>query len=117
MLPTYANGEIQMRVESFLAYIEYKITGGSEFLWECYGPNAWCIESDHTHAVIDRVTHMVYEVEVNICNSKNYKWIDPDFADKYIAEAESRKVDPWQVYDDVNYERVYDGSKILSLIK
>lgn len=105
-----------MKLESYLDKIQYRITGGSEFWWDCYGPNAWSIEGHNTDAVFDRVTQMVYEVSLTCNDGKCYKWVDPDFVDRYVQESKNRGFDPWIAYDDVSFHVENDKNKILSLL-
>lgn len=86
-------------LQQFLQTIDYKVTGGSAFLWECYGPDAYSIDSevyDHYSASIyfDTKTSVVYEI--NICdevNNRQYRWVNPDFADAYSTEVTARGLD------------------------
>lgn len=105
-----------MQLESYLARIQYKITGGSKFWWDCYGPNTWSIEAHNTDAVIDYATHMVYEVSVTDHDGRCYKWVDPFFVEKYVQESETRGFDPWIAYDNVKFTVVNDEKEILSLL-
>lgn len=105
-----------MKLDSYLAQVQYKITDGSKFMWDCYGPNAWSIEAPNTDAVFDRVTHMVYEVSVTSGDGTCYKWVDPDWVDKYVQESLTRGFDPWIAYDDVRFNTIVDELEILSLL-
>lgn len=104
-----------MKAFTYLIYCGYKVREGSEYLGTCYGPNAWMLSTDTSDAVVDTITHRVYEVAVHLAD-KCYKWVDPDFLPKYIEECESKGYDPWIAYDDVKYEQETNGSKILSII-
>jgi hypothetical protein len=106
-----------MKLESFLSQIEYKITDGSKFHWDCYGLNAWSITSDRVEAVFDRITLMIYEVSVHYASGDCYKWIDPEFVNAYVNESRSKGFDPWIAYDDVPYKQELLETEILSLIK
>lgn len=105
-----------MQVETFLSQIQYRITGGSKYLWTSFGPNAWCLESANSFVIIDTKTHMVYSIELSNIDGKSYKWVDPDFINAYIEESREKNCDPWLAYDDIRFIEVTDSSDILSMI-
>lgn len=86
-------------VEQFLQTINYKITGGSEFLWKCYGPDAYSIDSDiydHYSASIYFDTKTSEVFEINVCdevNNRQYRWVNPDFTEAYAKEVTARGLD------------------------
>lgn len=86
-------------LQQFLETIDYKVTGGSDFLWKCYGPDAYSIDSevyDHYSASIyfDTKTSEVYEIAVcDEINNRQYRWTNPDFTDAYNTEVTSRGLD------------------------
>jgi len=97
-------------IKDFLEAIDYKITGGSEFGWSCFGPNARWLDchpgnnASNCSIVFDSVTQIVYLAEVDDYRKNNsYRLIHPDFKDAHTAEAESRNVRVNQAYDDVDY--------------
>jgi hypothetical protein len=95
-------------IENFLTTVGYRITGGSEYQWQCYGRLAQIIDSDganHSVSVVfDRDDQVVYEVTVcDHVNNRAYRMIDPDFKSGHDAEAQSRGVDRDQAWDDVRY--------------
>jgi hypothetical protein len=92
------------------------ITEGSKFMWDCYGPESWFLDSKDINAVIDRSTGMVYEVSVHDYDGTSYRWVDPSVIDAYTAESASRGFDPWQAYDDIKYTQILDEAKILEMI-
>lgn len=78
--------------------------GCQQYLWKCFGEN--CVISDVIHdnmdprdAVIDVVysnvnVPRIYEVTV-MFNDITFIYIDPEYYDAYISEAESKNID-WQ---------------------
>ena len=86
-------------VEQFLQTINYRITGGSEFLWKCYGPDAYSIDSDildHYSASIyfNTKTSEVYEISVcDEINNRQYRWINPWFTEACAKEVTARGLD------------------------
>jgi hypothetical protein len=98
-------------LKEFLETIEYKITEGSEYLWDCYGDTVHRIErqtSDHNGntvtCVFDTNDHFLYELEA-WDNSKNrvYRWIHPAYIKQYKKCCKKHGVKFKNAYDDVNY--------------
>ena len=93
-----------------LEAFDYKISGGSEHMWHCW-PDARFLdfESDFAHGscVYSTVDQTVYSVEVNakddVKGTTAYRWLNPEFKDLYISEAEERGVNQKQAWDDVNW--------------
>lgn len=103
-----------MKLSTVNNTFKHQITGGGDYGWACYGPNAWSLDytSDYAHGyvIFDTENHTVYSIEVcpnmetwDIDELKPYRWLNPDHQDSYYAEAEHRKVDPDQAWDDVKW--------------
>ena len=97
-----------LTLPEFLELIEHRVTGGSEFQWQCYGNLAQVIDSDganHSFSVVfDRDDQVVYEVTVcDYVNNRAYRMIDPDFKSGHDNEAAARNVPANQAWDDVRY--------------
>jgi hypothetical protein len=97
-----------LTLPEFLELIDHRITGGSEFQWQCYGNLAHTIDSDganHSFSVVfDRDDQEVYEVTVcDYANNRAYRMIDPDFKSGHDNEAAARAVPANQAWDDVLY--------------
>lgn len=90
---------------------DYKITEGSEYCWQCFGPNAYRLDSwnqeqdGHTVSIVfDTRTHVVYEATAyDYQRNRAYRLINPDFKSAHDNEATERDVDINQAWDDVNY--------------
>lgn len=88
--------------------LEHKITGGSEFQWQCW-PNARYLdyETEYAHAsiVFNIDTQEVYTAEVNDKQDKHkpYRWMNPLYKQWYIDEAKEREVDPNQAWDNIKW--------------
>ena len=93
---------------------QHKITGGSEYGWDCYGSNTWSIDYTskyaHGYVIFDTVTQRVYEVNVSPAfgawgtvehEPKPYRYIDPDYRVSHSTEAKDRNVVFNQAWDDV----------------
>jgi hypothetical protein len=95
-------------LKEWMELVDYRITGGSEFQWQCYGTLAQTIDSDgvkHSVSVVfDRGDQLVYEVTVcDYVNNRAYRMIDPNFKFGHDDEAAGRDVPANQAWDDVLY--------------
>jgi hypothetical protein len=98
-------------VKEFMEICDYKITEGSEYCWQCFGPNAYRLDSwnqeqdGHTVSIVfDTRTHVVYEATAyDYQRNRAYRLINPDFKSAHDNEATERDVDINQAWDDVNY--------------
>lgn len=100
-------------LKEFIEAIEYKITGGSEYHWDCFGHNARyldCVDNEgidgtySINAVFDGVDQTVYIIEVwDYVNDREYIWINPEFQKAYRKESKKRDVDPDESLDGKKY--------------
>jgi hypothetical protein len=98
-------------LKDFMETVDYKVTEGSDYGWQCYGPNSFRLDSwnqdqeGHTVSIIfDTRTHVVYEVTAyDYSRERAYRLINPDYKDPHSQEAASRDVLENQAWDDVNY--------------
>lgn len=85
----------------------HKITGGSEFQWDCY-PDARYLdyESDYAHGSVlfNTETQEVYCAEVTTKEHKyQYRWLNPEYKQDYYDECKKKKVDPDKAWDEVKW--------------
>lgn len=98
-------------LKDFMETVDYKVTEGSDYCWNCYGENAYRLDSwnqdqqGHTVAIVfDTRTHMVYEANAYDYKREHaYRLINPDFKDAHSAESSDRGVLENQAWDEVNY--------------
>lgn len=96
-------------MKEFLEAIEYKITGGSDFGWECYGPNARYLDSDlndeySVSCVFDSVDQEIYEVQAwDYRNDRAYRWFAPGCQSEFNAEAKRRGIPNNEASDEMNF--------------
>jgi len=98
-------------LKDFMETIDYKITEGSNYMWRCYGPNAygldfWNQEQDgHSVSIVfDTRTHLVYEASAcDYSRNRAYRLINPDYKQAHSNEASEKNVLENQAWDDVNY--------------
>jgi hypothetical protein len=98
-------------IKEFMEIVDYKITEGSEYCWQCYGPNAYRLDSwnqeqeGYTVSIVfDTRTHLIYEANAyDYKQNRAYRLINPDYKFAHDDEASNRDVDVNQAWDDVNY--------------
>ena len=100
-------------MKEWMELVDYKITEGGDYGWQCYGPNSYTLDSwNGVHGtggysfsiIFSTKTQKVYEV--NMCdytNDRAYRMINPKNVEKHRKEAESKSVLANQAWDDVNY--------------
>jgi hypothetical protein len=100
-------------MKEWMELVDYKITEGSDYLWHCYGPNAYRIDSwngvhgkgGHSFSIVfSTKTQKVYEVSAyDYTNDRAYRMINPKNVEKHRKEAETHGVDMNEAWDDVSY--------------
>jgi hypothetical protein len=100
-------------MKEWMELVDYKITEGSEYSWQCYGPNAYCLDSwNGVHGrggysfsiIFSTKTQKVYEVSVcDYTNDRAYRMINPDKLEKFQTEAKYRGTSANEAWDDVEY--------------
>ena len=100
-------------MKEWMELVDYKITEGSEYGWQCYGPNSYSLDSwNGVHGkggysfsiVFSTKSQKVYEVSMcDYTNDRAYRMINPKNVEKHLKEAESKSVLANQAWDDVNY--------------
>jgi hypothetical protein len=98
-------------LKEWMELANYKITEGSDFGWNCYGSNAYMLDSwngeqdGYSFTVIfDTKTQTVYEVQAHdYVHTRAYRMINPDFQKKVKKEARKRDSDKDNAWDDVDY--------------
>ena len=100
-------------VKEWMELVDYKITEGDSYGWQCYGPNAYQLSSwNGVHGtggysfniVFDTKDQTVFEVEVcDYTNDRAYRMINPDFKLEFDAESVDRGDIGNQAWDNVDY--------------
>jgi hypothetical protein len=100
-------------MKEWMELVDYKITEGSDYGWQCYGPNSYMLDSwNGVHGkggysfsiIFSTKTQKVYEVSVcDYTNDRAYRMINPKNVKKHRKEAESKNVPANQAWDDVDY--------------
>ena len=113
-------------LKSYLEAINFKITGGSDFGWNCYGENARyldCSDSESAdgdysvHAIFDSDTQRVFALEAwDYVNDREYRWIDPSFVKAHNREAHDRDFDHRESCDGRKFIEIEVAEDILEKI-
>jgi len=98
-------------LKEWMEVVNYRITEGSDFMWDCYGPNSYSLDSwsgsqdGHSFTVIfDTKTQVVYEVQSHDYRTQRaYRLVNPDFASERNIESADRNVALNEAWDGVNY--------------
>jgi len=102
-----------LSMKEFMELVDYRITEGGEYGWQCFGPNSYQLSSWNgihgaggwcANIVFSTRSQKVYSVEVcDYTNNRAYRMIDPEFQDKHDAESKDRGELGNQAWDAVNY--------------
>ena len=100
-------------MKEWMELVDYKITESSDYGWQCYGLNAYTLDSwNGVHGtggysfsiVFSTKSQKVYEVSMcDYTNNRAYRMINPKNVEKHRKEAESKSVLANQAWDDVDY--------------
>ena len=95
-------------IKQYMEVVDYKITEGSEYLWDCYGKNARYIDCDNddysVSIIFDTVTQCVYEATVcDYRQDRAYRLFNPQFKDQMIAESSERDCSIIFAWDAVEF--------------
>jgi hypothetical protein len=98
-------------LKEWMEIADYKITEGCDYGWQCYGPNAYQLDSwngeqdGHSFCIIfDTRDQTVYEVQAHdYVHNRAYRMINTDFQKKVKKESRKRDIDKDNAWDDVAY--------------
>ncbi len=99
-------------IKEYLEAVDFKITGGSEYQWKCYGPNARYLDSADNEglgtysvsAIFDSVDQTVYAVELwDYENNREYRWINPGYVKAHMKACAKNNVDVYESMDGRNF--------------
>ena len=101
--------------------ISYRITEGSEYMWNCYGPDAYSLDSGSSYGentvsvVFDKKTQVVYQMEAwDFANRRSYRWINPDYIDAIKAESKKRNID---FAESIDNEKFIDIDSVKDMLE
>jgi len=98
-------------LKQFMETINYRITEGGDYGWNCYGSNGYSLDSwngdhdGHSFTIIfDTKTQEVYEVQAHdYSNNRAYRLINPEYVKKHRKESKQRGCNKDCAWDDVDY--------------
>ena len=100
-------------MKEWMELVDYKITEGGDYGWQCFGPNAYQLSSwNGIHGaggysfniVFSTKTQKVYEVTVcDYTRSRAYRMIAENKREKHRKEAEHKSELANQAWDNVDY--------------
>lgn len=115
-------------INDILTIMNYEVVEGCSHLWDCYGKTARIMyfgrgfpeeEDNWTVSVIFNSVAKkgtIYEITIDQ-HGKVYRWMNPSYVKKYLAECKSRSIQPSIAYDDVEYIAIDDLNTIEKCIK
>ena len=97
-------------LQQWMETVDYRITEGSTYGWNCFGPNAYSLDSwngeqdgNSFSILFDTRTQEVYQVEVHDYeNRRSYRRINPDYVEAFKKSVAEHGVED-VAYDDVEY--------------
>jgi hypothetical protein len=100
-------------IKEWMELVDYKITEGSDYMWQCYGPNAYRLDSwngvhgkgGHSFSIVfSNKSQKVYEVSAyDYTHDRAYRMIAENKKEKHRKEAVVRQVNFNEAWDEVNY--------------
>jgi hypothetical protein len=99
-----------LSLKEWMEIVNYRITEGGDYGWECYGYNAYMLDSwngeqdGHSFSIIfDTKTQEVYEVQAHdYVHQRAYRMINPNYQPKHMMEVAGRSSDD-VAWEDVEY--------------
>lgn len=98
-------------LKGFFELVNYRITEGSEYCWNCYGSQAYRLdywnedqEGYSVSIVFDTRTQTVYEASVyDYKRDRAYRLVNPNFVEDLRNEAKNRGINNTVAWDGVDY--------------
>ena len=98
-------------LKEWMELVDYRITEGSDYCWQCYGNDAYMLDSwngeqdGHSFTIIfDTKTQTVYEAQAHdYVHNRAYRLVNPEFKSDHDREANQRDVNLNEAWDNVDY--------------
>lgn len=97
-------------LEQFIQAIQYKITDGEKYGWNCFGIDSYFLNSDSVddlysaQCVFDTKTQEVYQITMwDNAREHHYIWNNPLYKQLYFEESTSRNCNPLEAIDNIQY--------------
>lgn len=112
-----------MKLLDVIVAVEGRVSGGCEYMWNCWGPNARYMDfadvdgQEFCNCVFDTKTYDVYDIRIFVPGyDQCFIWFNPEFKDAHENESKMRDVDPLLAYDKVFFTEV-DKDTIMEYVK
>ena len=112
-----------MKLIDVVVAADGRVCGGSEFCWNCWGPNARFMDfadadgQEFANCVFDCKTYEVYDLQIHVPGyDQCFIWWNPESKAAFIQEAKVRNLDPLRAYDNVYFTEV-DEKTIIEYLK
>jgi hypothetical protein len=87
-------------LKDFMETVDYRITEGNAYGWQCFGPNAYSLDSwngdqdGHTvNIIFDTKDQTVYQAMVyDYAQNRAYRMTNPDFKEAFDTECQNRDI-------------------------
>lgn len=109
-------------LKEFFEAIQYKVTDGYEYQWQCFGPYAQAIGSDTENGsalnvLFDTRDQTVYEVQAwDMGETRFYRWMNPTYVSAYQAECDKRGMRHHEASDEKDFIELETASDILEKV-
>jgi len=98
-------------LRDFMQVCDYRITEGSDYTWQCFGPHAYRLDSwngdqdGHTVTVVfDTRSQEVYQMEAfDYARNRAYRWTNPLYRAAHDQAAEDLGTRAKEAWDDVDF--------------
>lgn len=94
--------------QQLLEASQFKIVGGSEYLWNSFGKDVRYLDIENSELniqldlIFNTQTQEVFQASL-FMKDNTFRWLSPDYIDAYKKECYERDVDPRIAYDNVKY--------------
>ena len=98
-------------LKEFMEIVNYRITEGSAYQWQCFGSDAYTLDSwngdfnGHSLSItFDTKTQEVYQVEAfDYKNNRAYRLMNTEYVEAHKQEAGERNVNVNEAWEDVKF--------------
>lgn len=98
-------------LKEWMEVVNYRITEGSNYGWNCYGSDAYTLDSwngdqeGHSLSIVfDQKTQEVYEVQIHDYRyNRAYRMINPAYKEAFEEEANSKNSWMLEAWENVDY--------------
>jgi hypothetical protein len=83
-----------IKIENVQKEFGYKVTHGSEFMWKCFGDNAWSLDMDNLCITFNPKNGEVFMLEFDTPYGDDpdaiYRWVAPEYEVAHYREGQER---------------------------